>query len=82
MNALMEIDIPEETCYATKTSEKTHALKEVFERGEKYLNGYYGTNLKLKDITKQPRTHKEVFGKLLDKLSVHYDVNMHKLVTL
>jgi len=27
-------------------------------------------------------THKEVFGKLLDKLSVHYGVDMHKLVTL
>ena len=27
-------------------------------------------------------THKEVFGKLLDKLSVHYGVDMHKLVKL
>ena len=28
------------------------------------------------------RTHKEVFSKLLDKLSIHYDVDMHKLVKL
>ena len=27
-------------------------------------------------------THNEVFGKLLDKLSVHYDVDMRKLVML
>ena len=31
---------------------------------------------------KKTYTHKEVFNKLLDKLSVHYDVNMHKLVKL
>ena len=33
-------------------------------------------------IEKKPHTHKEVFGKLLDKLSVHYGVDMHKLVTV
>ncbi|MCL2328518.1 MAG: hypothetical protein FWC39_08410 [Bacteroidetes bacterium] len=27
-------------------------------------------------------THKEVFSTLLDKLSEHYNVDMHKLVTL
>jgi len=32
--------------------------------------------------TKKASTHKEVFSKLLDKLSVHYDIDMHKLVTL
>ena len=47
MNALMEIDALEETCCETQTSGKTYTLREVFERGEKYLNDYYGTNLKL-----------------------------------
>jgi len=31
---------------------------------------------------KKAHTHKEVFDKLLDRLSVHYDVDMHKLVKL
>jgi len=31
---------------------------------------------------KKARTHKEIFNKLLDKLSVHYDVDMHRLVKL
>ena len=31
---------------------------------------------------KKARTHKEVFGKLLDKLSVHYSTDMRELVRL
>ena len=33
------------------------------------------------NVRKAP-THKKVFGKLLDKLSIHYDIDMHKLVRL
>jgi len=31
---------------------------------------------------KKSRTHKEIFNNLLDKLSIHYDIDMHKLVKL
>ena len=30
------------------SNEKKYSLKEVFERGEKFLNDFYGTNLQLK----------------------------------
>lgn len=36
----------------------------------------------LPEGTENAPTHKEVFSKLIDKLSEHYDTDMHKIVKL
>ncbi|GHT58651.1 hypothetical protein FACS18945_4690 [Bacteroidia bacterium] len=72
MSDVMDIDVCEEIYSSTHTLEQNlpYAERLSIERG---YNDFLQNKL---------HTHKEVFSKLLDKLSLHYNVNMHELVEL